>query len=217
MLTAEGWTQVRSLTGARIRRIVLPSGDLSVPYVDGSSRATPEGEDWLRLGGDGHVDTSQQSGQVSDECARECSRDGCDRDADEDGNDSGLCERCYDAQCTCIGCDETYEDSDQGMYSRGGDFYCDECYAEREFTCDCCDEQCQPLALRNELENETLCGDCQDAQWCDSCNAWTRGEMTDEGCEDCTRTAALGAVTAAVRAALDAGATVQQITVAVGQ
>ena len=217
MLVAEGWTQVRSLTGARIRRIVLPSGDLSVPYVDGSSRATTEGEDWLRLGGDGRIDTSQQSGQVSDEGVQTCSRHDCDREADEGGNDQGLCARCYDAQCTCADCDETFEDSDEGTYSRSGDFYCETCYDEHEFTCQCCDEQCQPLALRGELDNEGLCFECQDAQLCDSCTAWTTGEMTDERCEDCTRTAALQAVTAAVRAALDAGATVQQITVAVGQ
>ena len=141
---------------------------------------------------------------------------------DEDGNgaDQELCEPCHDAQCTCTGCDETHEDSDQGTYARNGDFYCELCYDEHAFTCQWCDAPCQPLALRHELDNEGLCGDCQDASTCDGCGTLTLAELHAGLCDDCARAAvleALEAVAAAVRAALDAGATVEQVTVAVGQ
>lgn len=127
MLKADGWTQVRDFEGAQIRRIVLPNGELSVPYVDGTARAKVDASgNWLRLG-IGGVNTSSQDGSVRDGAGL-CRRAHCYGETVNSRED--LCDRCYDAQCTCVQCDEVYEDCDEGITSAVGEWHCRACANE---------------------------------------------------------------------------------------
>jgi len=212
-LDAEGWERVSSFDGAQIRRIVLPNRELSVPYVDGTDRAKVDASgEWLRLGSGG-VNTSSQDGQVCDHAAL-CRRAGCRREVGDSSEDN-LCDRCYDAQCTCIQCDEVFEDSDEGITSAAGEWYCQTCADERAFSCDCCGEPVQPLEIDESLDNDGFCVDCQDATRCEACDEWTVEECVDGKCPPCVRTEALNALTLAVQTACDAGATALEIAAAV--
>lgn len=171
VLKREGYRQVSSWDGARLRAIEHDSDHWVVPYIDGGiQRLAYDGGDYLVISRSGQVSGTSQDGYVPKVTAR-CRQCG-DRISDPDEYD-GLCSSCFDDRYICASCSE--EDFGSG-YPVSEETYCGACYRAQRHTC----EHCGSRFSRDEAEDEsgTYCDSCYpEITTCEHCD--TEGHADD--------------------------------------
>lgn len=189
-LTADGYKQISSWRGAKIRAIDAGNNQWIVPYIDGGAqRLEHDGGEYLIIG-QGTICGSNTSG-VADRADAVCCRQCGDRISRSDADDNGgLCLSCYDDSFTCAHCnDESFGDAREVH----DELWCARCYRDQRADCDHCGYRFNTA----ESESTEYCDDCyEEITTCEGCD--TEGhsddldlrEHGDDGrslCIDCRR------------------------------
>jgi len=123
----------------------------------------------------------------------------------EDAYYNACSEHCIDCltededRCECQECG--YRMHIDNAFGHDGDYYCESCYSERFFYCECCSEDCDlddAIEVHNGRHTTTVCSDCAEKHYtqCSECKRYcttanatgaVSGEMYCSGCvSSCT-------------------------------